>query len=393
VSVSPAPPGNTPLVATATGVPTSGTAPLLVNFSGATSTDANGDSLTFAWTFGDGGTATGRLTSHSYAVAGSYGAILTVNDGHGGTDTASVAISVSTPPTGFPQTAVLDNFNRANGAIGANWIDQPTRFSIVSNTLAPGTGDAYIEWNGASFGPNQEAFVTLSTVNAASQEHNLMLKTQGTTWTGGHIEVSYLGTASQVTVYTFAPPNTWATWGVFSGVTFAAGNQFGARALSDGTVQVYKNGAAIGTVSVAGWPFAGLGGRIGLSVWNASATRFDNFGGGNVAGSLATSNPQLPLAGRIAPPEALSLSAAYPNPTTGAVTMSLTLPRDQDVSLSVLDIQGREVWRTPAEHYTAGRWSVSWDGRSNRGPVKTGVYLANIQVGEKVFLRRFAIVR
>jgi flagellar hook assembly protein FlgD len=112
-----------------------------------------------------------------------------------------------------------------------------------------------------------------------------------------------------------------------------------------------------------------------------------------VAGSLAQSNPQSPMAGRIAAPEALSLSAAYPNPTTGAVAMSLTLPRDQDVSLSVLDIQGREVWRTPAEHYTAGRWSVSWDGRGNRGPVKTGVYLANIQVGEKVFLRRFAIVR
>jgi flagellar hook assembly protein FlgD len=135
------------------------------------------------------------------------------------------------------------------------------------------------------------------------------------------------------------------------------------------------------------------GGRIGLSVWNASASRFDNFGGGTVAGSLAQSNPQLPIAGRIAPLEALSLSAAYPNPTTGAVTMSLSLPREADVSLSVVDIQGREVWRVPIEHYTAGRWSLSWDGRSNRGPVKTGVYLAQVHVGEKALLRRFAIVR
>ena len=73
--------------------------------------------------------------------------------------------------------------------------------------------------------------------------------------------------------------------------------------------------------------------------------------------------------------------------------MSLTLPRDQDVSLSVLDIQGREVWRAPAQTYTAGRWSMSWDGRSTRGPVNTGVYLAQIHVGNKVFLRRFAVVR
>src|SRR5262249_56948404 len=90
-----APATNVPPVANAVGVPQSGTAPLAVNFSGANSTDANGDSLTFAWTFGDGGTATCRLASHTYTTAGSYAAILTVDDGHGGTDTASVAISVA----------------------------------------------------------------------------------------------------------------------------------------------------------------------------------------------------------------------------------------------------------------------------------------------------------
>ena len=101
-----------------------------VSFSGAASTDANGDSLTYAWTFGDGGTATGRLTSHTYATAGALRArSSTVNDRRGGTDTASVAISGASPPNTFPQNAVLDNFNRANGAPGANWIDETAQFS------------------------------------------------------------------------------------------------------------------------------------------------------------------------------------------------------------------------------------------------------------------------
>src|SRR5207249_3676518 len=121
-------------------------APLLVSFSGAASTDADGDSLSFAWSFGDGGTGSGRLANHSYAAPGSYAAVLTVSDGRGGTDTASVAISVSAPPA-FPQTPVLDAFNRANGGIGGNWIDQTTNFSIASNVLAPkNNGDNYVEW-------------------------------------------------------------------------------------------------------------------------------------------------------------------------------------------------------------------------------------------------------
>jgi glucose/arabinose dehydrogenase/chitodextrinase len=66
-------------VATAT-TPTAGQAPLTVSFSGATSTDPNGDPLTYTWNFGDGATATGVSVSHTYASVGSYNVTLTVND-------------------------------------------------------------------------------------------------------------------------------------------------------------------------------------------------------------------------------------------------------------------------------------------------------------------------
>jgi PKD repeat protein len=380
-------------VAVAAGVPTSGNAPLLVNFSGAASTDANGDSLAYAWTFGDGGTATGRLTSHTYNAAGAFAVILTVTDGRGGSDTASVAVSVTTPPNGFPQTAILDNFNRANGGVGSNWVDEPTQFTITSNVVgASNNNDHYIEWNGATFGANQEAYVTISTASPTAIEQNLMLKTQGTTWLAGHIEVSYNAPGSRVFVYTFTPPSTWQTFGTLNGVTYAAGDRFGARALSNGTVQVYRNTTLVGTVTVS--TYAALGGRIGLSVGKASAARYDDFGGGTVnVAALAPAGPATPATGRVTRPSELSLASPYPNPTTGAVQLELSLPTEQTVRFSVLDTQGREVWSTGARDYAAGRWTLQWPGRTAQGPASPGVYLLRVGIGQQVLMRRVAMIR
>ncbi|MEP7009966.1 MAG: PKD domain-containing protein [Acidobacteriota bacterium] len=65
-------------------VPTAGVAPLLVNFSGAGSSDPDaGNTLTYFWTFGDGTleTATaGATTMHTYTTAGTYSASLRTRD-------------------------------------------------------------------------------------------------------------------------------------------------------------------------------------------------------------------------------------------------------------------------------------------------------------------------
>ncbi|MFJ8857547.1 PQQ-dependent sugar dehydrogenase [Streptomyces sp. NPDC102451] len=85
--------GRAPL-ATATADRTSGKAPLAVKFSSAGTSDPDGDRLTYAWKFGDGGTSTAADPSHTYTTNGSYTAELTVSDGTGHTATASVGITV-----------------------------------------------------------------------------------------------------------------------------------------------------------------------------------------------------------------------------------------------------------------------------------------------------------
>ena len=44
----------------------------------------DGDALTYAWAFSDGGSTAGASASHTFAAAGNYTATLTVSDGKGG---------------------------------------------------------------------------------------------------------------------------------------------------------------------------------------------------------------------------------------------------------------------------------------------------------------------
>ena len=94
-----------PVAVAAATSPTSGLAPLTVSFSGAGSSDPDGDSLVYNWNFGDGTTGTGLTVSHPYAANGSYNATLTVNDrsGPGGLTNTSAPIAITVgnrAPTG-----------------------------------------------------------------------------------------------------------------------------------------------------------------------------------------------------------------------------------------------------------------------------------------------------
>lgn len=73
-------------------------------FSGAGSSDPDGDPLTYHWSFGDGATGTGAAPSHAYAAAGDYAVTLTVNDGLADSAPSSTTahVTVNTPPVAHP---------------------------------------------------------------------------------------------------------------------------------------------------------------------------------------------------------------------------------------------------------------------------------------------------
>ncbi|MEO3926844.1 ThuA domain-containing protein [Micromonosporaceae bacterium B7E4] len=82
-------------IAKATGTPTSGNAPLTVQFSSTGTADPDpGDTLRYQWTFGDGTTSTAASPSHVYTTNGNYTAQLKVTDSTGKTGFANVQITV-----------------------------------------------------------------------------------------------------------------------------------------------------------------------------------------------------------------------------------------------------------------------------------------------------------
>lgn len=75
-------------------------------FTGSTASDPDGDALTHAWQFGDGGTSTLADPSHEYLLPGTYNAVHTVTDQGGLTSSVSVAVTVTAVPLGnLPPTA------------------------------------------------------------------------------------------------------------------------------------------------------------------------------------------------------------------------------------------------------------------------------------------------
>jgi PKD repeat protein len=102
--------------------PTSGNVPLAVSFTG---TPSGGRApYTYAWSFGDGGVSASQSPSHTYTVAGTYTARLTVTDANGALATAStttitvngpLAASASALPTAGDAPLAVDFHGSSSG--------------------------------------------------------------------------------------------------------------------------------------------------------------------------------------------------------------------------------------------------------------------------------------
>jgi len=91
--------------------------------------------------------------------------------------------------------------------------------------------------------------------------------------------------------------------------------------------------------------------------------------------------------------EEVELSRPHPNPSSGDVSLALSLPQAGPVRAEVVDLAGRVV-RTlePGSWRSAGTVMLRWDGADATGrPVRNGVYFVRARVGQG--LLRQSVVR
>ncbi len=79
------------------------------------------------------------------------------------------------------------------------------------------------------------------------------------------------------------------------------------------------------------------------------------------------------------------LEQNYPNPFVGQTSISYNLATDSFVNARVFNVRGQEVKSLLNTSQTAGRKTVSWDGKNNQGQrVSQGVYFLRLQAGPEV---------
>jgi hypothetical protein len=89
----------------------------------------------------------------------------------------------------------------------------------------------------------------------------------------------------------------------------------------------------------------------------------------------------LEVSGEASPqPGGLRLGAA-PNPSAGAVRLSLDLPAAGPVHVAVYDALGRRLATLTDGPLAAGRHALVWDGRAASGPTAPGLYVAVAEAG------------
>lgn len=181
--------------------------------------------------------------------------------------------------------ALLDNFNRADGGLGANWTTpsfswSPTALAILSNQVKTGTGASWQYWNPTEFGRDCEVTVTVATrPGTDTKRFYIYLRTDvsGSTPEGYALAVQRNGT--QCLVYFLKSTGGVETQlGSTASPTIVDGDTITFRVIGN-RLEAFQNGALINSTTDSTFTKSGY---AAIYMDTDSATRLDNFRAGDL---------------------------------------------------------------------------------------------------------------
>ena len=389
-------PVTTPVAPTAvaSATPLSASTLTTVQFTGSGSSDSDGSITSYAWDFGDNnGASTTADPSYRYTSPGTYVATLTVTDNDGQTGTASVsivveqakkplAVATATPDSGdapltvsFKGSGSLDDDGTV---IGYTWdfgddvgTSQAPDPSYTFNTGGQYIATLIVEDND---GLRDTASVTIKVFQNFPPTVAITLPAADTTITRMD-SFAFAGTATDSEDGDL--PASHFIWSVIkdgSGPTVIATN-----------------------TKADDWLFSTVGGY-----WLELKVHDKN--GEFSADSVRIQVDHVTAIGeeQDTAPVAFELSELYPNPIARTeflsgrgVNLRFRLAEPDQITIRVFNTLGQQVASLQEQQrFAAGEHVISWHGSVARNAfVSGGLYFIRVQAGQRIFTRKFVLIR
>lgn len=220
----------------------------------------------------------------------------------------------------FPTTPILDNFNRADGPIGANWfIPSPWNSPLVSSNtcINPGTDGTQATWDTIMAGADCEVYITVITVSAADS-FDLWARCSSKSFLTGDAYNLYIDPAGTWTLYRYESPASFTVLAT-GAISIGTGDSVGMSVVGDLVTAYFKDSggswaelghATDAIITAAGYISFDLNPNVSMAV--------DDFGGGTISGG----GPNPPVADFIGTPTSgdASLSVDFTDLSTNTPT-------------------------------------------------------------------------
>lgn len=369
------------------GSPTSGCAPLTVNF-----TDlSTGENISsWSWNFGDGGTSDQQNPSHTYVDAGNYTVSLTVTDDNGS------------------DTEIKVDYIQVYGTPIADFVGSPTSgdapLTVGFTDLSTGNPDTW-DWIFGDGGTSadQNPSYTYTTPGL----YSVTLTVSNSCGSDQLTRTDYIN-VTQPTVYEMHVSNI-----IITRVQSSAAKKpkFYARAevtIVDQQDQPLAGATVTGVFNNHPQSASGTTGANGVAIITSKDTPAPPsdwcFEVTNVTHATYTYDPasndvthmcesgaiyNVKMVGSNLLPERFGLEQNQPNPFNPKTTIAIALPHACHVTLSVFNITGQKVTSLVDGNLGAGYHTFEWDGTN----FASGIYFYRMQAGIFVESKKMVLLK